>query len=174
MYEEKAIAVALLRKFRFAIDSKHLPIKETHGIIMKPAQGMPLIITLRKWNTEKRLYFPPFKVFRWHNKNYTLLLHYIVELVKRRPALQFLITIKTLWTRGVVAQRSSNTKRIRRDRVHTFQFKFSVIILKELKYFIVCAWSACSYFPAAFSFRRIWTPVNVSAVCWTIFWGRFA
>ncbi|KAI9562749.1 hypothetical protein GHT06_010203 [Daphnia sinensis] len=47
VYEEKAILVALLRKFHFAIDARHLPIKETHGIIMKPANGMPLSITLR-------------------------------------------------------------------------------------------------------------------------------
>jgi hypothetical protein len=47
VYEEKAILIALLRKFRFSIDKRHLPVKETHGIIMKPAGGMPLLITLR-------------------------------------------------------------------------------------------------------------------------------
>ncbi|XP_045033405.1 cytochrome P450 4C1 isoform X1 [Daphnia magna] len=47
VYEEKAILVALLRKFHFTIDARHRPIKETHGIIMKPANGMPLLITLR-------------------------------------------------------------------------------------------------------------------------------
>jgi len=46
-YEDKVVLTTLMRKYRFDIDPRHYPIKESLKMVLKTENGMPLLITSR-------------------------------------------------------------------------------------------------------------------------------
>lgn len=46
-YETKVVLTNLLRKFRFDIDPRRVPVRESMQLILKSENGMPLIIKPR-------------------------------------------------------------------------------------------------------------------------------